>query len=181
MATATATRPVLVLPDLSPAVTSLLGKAKYTLDATRGNEANGHRPTDVREMTLDGERATELICFHYVRGEIGEAGCACGGLKAHICHRACGGALNSALGGKHICRAAKRKVECKLSHPDPEHVRAALDEWWRSTRGAAPVWSTVTANPLANAVLANTAIKGGARAVASAGGGGHGGEKRHPL
>ena len=64
MATATATRPVLVLPDLSPAVTSLLGKAKYTLDLNDtpiNEQPNEEFATFMAKMELINDRLLDFV------------------------------------------------------------------------------------------------------------------------
>ena len=106
---------------LEAAALGLVNKARYTLEATRSNEVTGQRPDEPLERTLDGIRATELICWEFVRGMVD---CKCGGTRAHICHRACGGAINAALGGKHTCRKQNR---CRFSHPEPAKVREELE------------------------------------------------------
>jgi hypothetical protein len=154
---------------LTDAAKLLLSKAKYTMESTRSNELRDSRPNQVMEATLDGHKATELVCWFYVRGS-GD-GCTCGGSKAHICHRACGGAINAALGGKHICR----KHPCSFEHPEPELVRAELEKWWIEKSGSAPVWSVASAEAAA-ATAPNNALKGGSRSLESShsgGGGGH--------
>ena len=142
---------------LSAAADGLLEKARFTLQATRSQENNGLRPIQEPERTLDGERATELVCWHYVRGE-GE--CACGGTRAHICQLACGGAINAALGGKHVCKNKK----CGKWHPEAAQVRAELDSWWRAARGREPTWSFAAIEAPAGA---NSACKGGSRSSSS--------------
>ena len=67
---------------LSAAAKLLLAKAKYTMESTRSNELREARPNQVPEATLNGQKATELVCWFYVRGS-GE-GCTCAGSKAHI-------------------------------------------------------------------------------------------------
>ena len=47
---------------------ALLATARATLISTRSNETYGQRPGEMPEATLDGERATELVCWTFVRG-----------------------------------------------------------------------------------------------------------------
>ena len=131
---ATATRPLTTMAAAEAA--RLLDLAQYTLVATRSNEASGRQPGGRPESTLDGIAATTLVCWPYVTAR---GPCPCGGALAHICAAACGGAVNAALGGRHVCR----KKACPLEHPSPEDVRSALEAWWLATHGRAPVWSVV--------------------------------------
>ena len=147
-----------VLEGLDAAAAGLLAKARHTLEATRSNEV---RPPKDRELCLNGERATELVCWAYLRGD---AACSCAGARAHICHRACGGAINAALGGRHICKRAS----CALWHPEPLQVKAELEEWWSRTRGCKPVWSFADAEGASTARPANTACRGGSRSGSTA-------------
>ena len=139
---------------------NILEKAKYTLISTRSNELACQKPGQLPEATIGGLKSTTLICWDYVRGK---ENCGCAGTKAHICHKACGGAVNAALGGEHRCR---RPARCNFHHPEAAHVRAALADWWRSTHnGEEPVWSVATVE---NAEPAqNNACKGGKRSLAS--------------
>lgn len=140
----------------------LITLARSTLVATRSNEAKGLRML-APELTLDGVRATDLICWDHITGR---GGCSCGGAKAHIFEKACGGAINLALGGLHVCRRSSEA--CQHVHPPPDEVRAVLGVWWSERNGGRePIWGVaapVTSN------RANNAMHGGDRATATASG-----------
>ena len=148
---------------------ALITLAHTTLLQTRSNEGLGLRPL-VPEATLGGTPATEYICWNFV---LGRGACTCNGTKAHLFEKACGGAINAALGGLHICR--RTPEQCLHAHPDPKELTAALGAWWSAHNGGCPpVWSV--AAPLAS--KENHALHGGERAVATASGmeEGHGGK-----
>ena len=148
---------------------ALIKLAHTTLLQTRSNEGLGLRPL-VPEATLGGTPATDLFCWNFV---LGRGACNCNGTKAHLFEKACGGAINAAMGGLHICR--RTPEECLHAHPDPKEVTAALGAWWSARNGGCPpVWSV--AAPLAS--KENHALHGGERAVATASGmeEGHGGK-----
>jgi ribosome-associated protein len=148
---------------------ALITLAHTTLLQTRSNEGLGLRPL-VPEATLGGTPATDWFCWNFV---LGRGACNCNGTKAHLFEKACGGAINAAMGGLHICR--RTPEECLHAHPDPKEVTAALGAWWSARNGGCPpVWSV--AAPLVS--KENHALHGGERAVATASGmeEGHGGK-----
>ena len=144
---------------------AIMESARRTLLFTRSNEASSLRPEPRNEVaTLGGIPAIDLICWDFVTGR---KACSCQGDRAHVFELCCGGALNAALGGTHVC---KRPNVCKFTHPNTEEVRRQLSEWWRQARGSEPVWSTISTGDK----KANSALFGGERSTLSAeAGGGH--------
>jgi hypothetical protein len=139
----------------------LLARAVETLIMTRSNERVGQRPGQQLEDTLDGKAATDLICWEYNRGKVE---CGCDGERAHleVCHLACGGAVNAALHGRHVCK--RPNGGCRLAHPEPSQIRTALHSWAAARNGGRePVWASATA---VNRV-GNNALRGGDRSVST--------------
>ena len=108
---------------------ALVRLARETLRSTRANESIAQRPPTMAESTIDGHRATDLICWPYMRNH-GE--CGCDGTKAHILKGACGGSVSALLGGRHVCRRKGGRT-CHIWHPELAEVHAELERWWLLT------------------------------------------------
>ncbi|KAL1521126.1 hypothetical protein AB1Y20_022680 [Prymnesium parvum] len=117
----------------------LLGWALASLPSPRRTSRAPLRPvrTLQRELILSGERATQLLCWPYVKGEA----CDCAQRKAHLFAHCCGAALSHALGVGDGCRW----IDCRKPHP--RGVVEQLSAWHAAARAPADD-SAASAAPL---------------------------------
>ena len=88
----------------------------------------------LRELTLDGIRATDLVCWAHVK----QRPCDCEGTKAHLFAGACGRHISGSFGASDGCR----RGGARCSQPHPEGVSATLTAWYAERHGV-PVQSAV--------------------------------------
>lgn len=122
-----------------------------------------------QELTLNGVRATSLVCWPALFGH-----CSCGDVKkkAHCFEGCCGGGLNMALGHKKR-RCRKLPSMCRNRHPTEEEAISALEAWHISSGRGRPVLGRAAAPTL-------RVISGASAATAASGsdGGGTTGDHR---